>query len=71
MLLEAATNDGFGIQAQPLLEQRGIGATEVVVVMQVAFEQLLRRQGWVLPVQPTLHRIADHKGDTARAVVCP
>src|SRR5712691_685075 len=70
-LLEAATNDGFGVQTQPLLQQRGISATEVVVVVQVAFEQFLRRQGWVFPVQPALHGIADYKGDTARAVVCP
>src|SRR5215471_3795041 len=70
-LLEAATHNGFGVQTQPLLQQRGIGATEVVVVVQVAFEQLFRRQGWIFPVQPTLDRIADYKGDTTRAVVCP
>src|SRR5713101_2247367 len=70
-LLKAATNGGFGVQTQPLLQQRSIGATEVVVVVQVAFEQLLRRQGGVFPVQPALDRIADDKGDAARAVVGP
>ena len=54
MLLKAAANDRFGVQTHPLLQQRGIGATEVVIVVQVAFEQLLRRQGGVLPIQPAL-----------------
>src|SRR5205823_9715836 len=62
MRLKATAHDGFGIQTQPLLQQRGIGATEVVVVVQVAFEQLLRRQGGIFPVQPALDRIADDKG---------
>src|SRR5262245_48971358 len=43
MLLEAATNDGLAVQTQPLIDQRGIGATEIVVVVQVAIEQFLRR----------------------------
>src|SRR4029450_6716681 len=40
-LLKAAANDGFGVQAYPLLQQRGIGTTEVVIVVQVAFAPLL------------------------------
>src|SRR5215475_2920231 len=70
-LLKAAANDRFSVQTQPLLQQRGIGATEVVVIVQVAFEQLLRCQGWVFPIQPALNRIADDKGDAAGAVVGP
>ena len=48
-LLEAATHDGLGVQTQPLVDQRGISATEIVVIVQVAIEQFLRRQRWYSP----------------------
>src|SRR5262245_35956012 len=68
-LLEGAPQNGLGVQAHPLLQQRRVGAAEVVVPLQVAFVQLLWRQGRILAVQTTFHRIADHKGHATRAVV--
>src|SRR5262249_36260764 len=68
-LLEGAPQNGLGVQAHPLLQQRRVGAAEGVVPLQVAVVQLLRLQGRILAVQATFDRIADHKSHAARAVV--
>src|SRR5262245_29355615 len=69
-LLEGTPQNSLGVQAHPLLQQRRVGAAEVVVPLEIAFVQLLRLQGRILPIQATVDRIADHKGHAARAVVC-
>src|SRR4029450_3944367 len=69
-LFEGAPQNRLGVQAHPLLQQRRVGAAEVIVPLEIAFVQLLRLQGRILPIQATLDRIADHKGPAARAVVC-
>src|SRR5215475_3297553 len=69
-LLEGAPQNSLGVQAHPLLQQRRVGAAEVVVPLEIAFVQLLRLQGRILPIQATFDRITDHKGHAARAVVC-
>src|SRR5215471_16352910 len=69
-LLEGAPQNSLGVQAHPLLQQRRVGAAEVVVPLEIAFIQLLRLQGRILSIQATFDRIADYKGHAARAVVC-
>ena len=64
-LLEAPPNNGLGVQTQPTFQKRGIGATEVVIVVQVALKQLIRVEGGVFSIQPALHGVADHKGNAA------
>src|SRR5712691_1394765 len=68
-LLELAVDNRRGLQAQPLLQERRIGATEVVVEVQIALQLMLNLQARILAVHPALHRTADDKGRAARAVV--
>src|SRR5206468_7624281 len=65
----AATYDRLGIQAHPPFQEGGVGAAEVVIVVEIAFHEFPRLQGRILAVQSTLHCIADDEGVTARAVV--
>ncbi len=53
-LLEIPVNNGLGIQAHPVFQQGGVDAPKVVVEVQVSLQQLVRRQGRVLPVQASL-----------------
>src|SRR6266699_1590806 len=68
-LLELAVDNGRGLQAQPLLQERSIGATEVVVEVQIALQLIINLQGRIRAVHPTLHRVADDKSHAAGAMV--
>src|SRR5215470_14374993 len=70
-LLEAATGDRFGIQLQPLLENRRVDAAKVSARVQVTLNQLLRLEGGVLPVVTTFDRLAEDEGRPRGAVVRP
>ena len=70
--LEGSTDQGLGVQAQPLLQDRGVDAAEIHVVQQVAAVlqvPLLQRR--VLPVEAALHGVAYDPAGPAGAVVRP
>src|SRR5215510_3678135 len=70
-LLEAATGDRFGIQLQPLLENRRIDAAEVGAWVQVTLHQLLRLERGVLAEVATFDLVAEDEGRPGGAVVRP
>src|SRR5215470_9513697 len=70
-LLEAATGDRFGIQLQPLLENRRVDAAKVSARVQVTLNQLLRLEGGVLAVVTTLDLLAEDEGRPGCAMVRP
>src|SRR5262245_48962858 len=70
-LLEAAAGDRFGIQLQPLLENRRVDAAEVGARVQVALNELLRLEGGVLAVVTTFDLVAEDEGRPGGAVVRP
>src|SRR5437870_4681068 len=67
--LKRALDDGFGVDVQPVLQDGAVQAAEIQSGRQVPLRQVFRFAGWILAVLPTLHRVAQHKGRAARAVV--
>src|SRR5438046_10271621 len=70
-LLEPATGDRFGIQLQPLLENRRVDAAEVRTRVQVALNQLLRLEGGILAVVTAFDLLTEDEGWPRRTVVRP
>src|SRR2546421_8192826 len=69
-LLKLPIDNRRGLQAQPLLQESRIRATEVVVEVEIALQLILNLERRILAVHPTLHRVANDKGHAAGAVVC-
>src|SRR3989441_13301393 len=70
-LLEPATGNRFGVQLQPLLQNRRIDATEVRARVQVALNQLFRLEGGILPVVTTFDLVTEDEGWPGCTVVRP
>src|SRR5215831_15427190 len=70
-LLEPATRDRFGIQLQPLLENRRVDAAEVRARVQIALNQLFRFERWILTVVTTFDLVTNDEGWSGCTVVRP
>src|SRR5689334_9433533 len=68
-LLESAVDDRRRVQTQPLIEDRRIDAAEIHVRVQIALNQMLGLHRRHLAIMPALDLLAEHKGDSASAVI--
>src|SRR6266478_1406584 len=70
-LLEPATGDRFGIQLQPLLENRRVNAAEVRARVQVALNQLLGLEGGIFAEVTPFDLVTEDESGPRRTVVGP
>src|SRR5215510_4247846 len=68
-LLIRAVGDRHRVKPEPPIYQGGVGATEIVVEVEIAFELILVPQRRILAVRPALHRRAHDKRHAAGAVI--
>ena len=68
-LLIRAVGDRHRVKPEPPVYQGGVGATEIVVEVEIAFELILVPQRRILAVRPPPHRCAHDKRHAARAVI--
>src|SRR5439155_17144492 len=70
-LLEPATGDRFGIQLQPLLENRRVDAAEVRTPVQVALNELLGLEGGIFAVVAPVDLVTKDESGAGRTMVRP
>src|SRR5439155_11659198 len=68
-LLISTVGDRHRVKPEPPVHQGGVGATEIVVKVEIAFELILVPQRRILAVRPALHRRSHDKRHAARAVI--
>src|SRR5215471_4019025 len=68
-LLISAVGDRHRVKPEPPVHQGGVGATEIVVEVEIAFELILVPQRRILAVRPTPYWRAHDKRHATRAVI--
>src|SRR4029434_5669861 len=68
-LLIGAVGDRHCVKPEPPVHQGGVGATEIVVEVEIAFKLILVPQRGILAVRPALYRRSYDKRYAARAVI--
>src|SRR5262249_32101178 len=68
-LLIPAVGDRHRVKPEPPVHQGGVGTTEIVVKVEIAFELILVPQRRILTVRPAMHRRSHDKRYAAGAVI--